>query len=285
MQSLRAAVVQLSTGYDKEVNRQAAAGACEDAAAQGAKLVVLPELWNAWVGCAADRAHAEALDGPTARFLADLAARTRTWLVAGSMLEIDPADGRYYNTCLVLDDAGRVTATYRKLHLFDVTLDGRDPRRESDVFDPGARIVTASTPWGRLGLSICYDLRFAELYRVLVQDGGTMLSVPAAFSAVTGPAHWQVLLRARAIENQCFVLAAGQCGAHPDGRRSHGHSMTIDPWGRILSQLATDPGVGVADLDFADLARVRRELPCLDHRRITPGGLAPPHAGGPSSPP
>jgi len=267
MPTLRAAVVQWCTGHDKDANRRAAEALCTDAASRGAALVLLPELWNAWIGTPDDRTHAEPVPGPSATFLAELASRTGLWIVGGSLLEADAATGRFYNTSLVFDPQGQCVATYRKLHLFDVTLDGRDPRRESDVFDAGDRIVSADTPWGRLGLSICYDLRFAELYRVLMRDGATMLAVPAAFSAVTGPDHWQVLLRARAIENQAFVLAAGQCGTHLDGRRSHGHSLIVDPWGEVVAVRAEGEGVVLAELKAARLNAVRMQLPALAHRR------------------
>jgi len=275
MSNMRAALVQMCATRDKDRNRQTVADLCRQAADGGAQLTCLPELWSYWIHKAHYHEQAEPLDGPTAEFLSDLARQTGMWLVGGSFLEVDPATRQYFNTSLLVDRDGRHVTHYRKLHLFDINLVGRHVSRESDIFTPGDRIVAAETPWGILGMTICYDLRFPELYRSLSASGANLLAIPSAFTAATGPAHWQTLLQARAIENQAFVLAANQCGTHADNRRSHGHSMILDPWGRVLCSLQEEPGVAVAELDFDEQARIRRELPCLDHRRIGTGELPP----------
>ena len=193
------------------------------------------------------------------------------WILAGSVHEADD-EGRVFNTSCLLDRQGELVARYRKIHLFDVELEGQPPIRESDLFSPGGELVTHETDLGRVGLSICYDVRFPELYRGLMSLGAEVLFVPAAFTAVTGEAHWEVLLRARAIENQCFVVAPAQWGPWgppEDGRRCYGNSMIVDPWGRVLERAPEEgDGIWVADLDMAELRRVRTVLPALGHRRL-----------------
>jgi predicted amidohydrolase len=188
--------------------------------------------------------------------------------VAGSILERTAGDGRSFNTSCVLAPDGRVAARYRKLHLFDVDLPGRVSVRESDTRTPGEDVVVAPTELGTLGLSICYDLRFPELYRRLVQAGAELLILPSAFTFVTGAAHWETLCRARAIENQCWLLAANQTGMSPHGFADYGHSMIVDPWGTVVARAGDGEGVVLAEIDRALQARVRRELPCLDHVRL-----------------
>jgi predicted amidohydrolase len=199
--------------------------------------------------------------------MADLARELRVVLCAGSLLEAVPGQARCYNTSCVFDASGAMVARYRKLHLFDVDLPGRVAVRESECRMPGDRAVVVPTPPATLGCSICYDLRFPELYRRLARDGAEVLLVPSAFTFPTGAAHWEVLCRARAIENQCYLLAANQTGTSPHGHRDYGNSMIVDPWGTVLARAADGEGIAVAELDGEHLARVRRELPALRHAR------------------
>lgn len=262
-----AACVQMRSADDKERNLDAAMAHVETAAAAGATLVVLPETFS-WRGPAAhDHVNAERVDGPTIERLATLARRHRLTLVAGSILEHPGDDASPYNTSIVLGPDGERLAVYRKMHLFDVSIPGKVEVRESARRGRGAEVVTADTPVGRLGLSVCYDLRFPELYRALARAGAEILCLPAAFTFPTGAAHWEVLLRARAIENQCFVIASAQWGSHPPGRSCYGHTMVIDPWGMPIAQASDGEGVVVADLDFDLLRRIRAEVPSLANRR------------------
>ncbi|HWD52740.1 MAG TPA: nitrilase-related carbon-nitrogen hydrolase [Acidimicrobiales bacterium] len=287
---MRVAAIQTTATSDRDLNLRAAAALVDRAADGGAELVVLPEYFSVAGGPDHLRANAETLDGPTVSWASDLARRHRIWLLAGSFPEAPPvgtaadpgAESRLRNTsCLVAPD-GSVAAAYRKIHLFDVRVAGA-AHRESDAIAPGDALclapLSARSGGGGpvvLGLSLCYDLRFPELYRALALSGATIVAVPAAFTAATGAAHWEVLLRARAIEDQVFVIAAGQVGGLPPGMPTgHGHSMILDPWGSVLIE-RTDPspGVVIADLDFELQQRVRLELPVLANRR--PGTYASP---------
>jgi predicted amidohydrolase len=209
---------------------------------------------------------AEPIPGETSELLGRLAARYGFWLVGGSYLEAVEGSERFYNTSIALSPEGEIVARYRKLHLFDVEVDGK-VYEESATVEPGAEVVVASLGRAAVGLSICYDLRFPELYRRLAHGGARLVTVPAAFTAETGKDHWEVLLRARAIENQVFVLAAAQCGSHPPANASYGNAMVVDPWGVVLARAGYREGVVVADLDFGEQERVRRTLPALQHRR------------------
>jgi len=263
-----AACVQMRSADDKETNLEAAVARVDEAAALGAKLVVLPETFS-WRGPAArDQENAEALDGPSLARLADVARRHRLTLVAGSILEQSGDGAAPYNTSVVLGPDGARLATYRKMHLFDVSIPGKVEVRESAKRGRGTDVVTADTPVGRLGLTVCYDLRFPELYRALARAGAELLCVPSAFTFPTGAAHWEVLLRARAIENQCWVLAANQHGPSGLGHADYGHSMIVDPWGTVVACASDGERVVVAEIDFGLLARVRREMPCLEHARL-----------------
>jgi deaminated glutathione amidase len=268
---LRVACVQLNTRADVAANVRAALELVEAAADLGARLVALPETWAFKGRREGMVATAEAPDGPSNRALADLAARRGIWLLAGSVYEPAPAADRVYNTSALFDPAGALRAVYRKIHLFDVT-SGAVQYRESEEVAAGEEIVTADvdTPDGtsvRLGLSICYDLRFPGLYSSLALRGVRVLCVPAAFTAYTGAAHWEVLLRARAVENGCFVIAPDQVGEHLPGRECFGHSMVVDPWGTVLARVDEGVGVCVADLELARLDEVRAQIPSLEHRR------------------
>lgn len=263
---VRAAVVQMAASGDVAANRASAERLVRRAAALGATLVVLPEKWTVMDRAARVRECAEALDGPSLTAARGWARALGVSLVAGSVPEATPGAGRVRNTSVAIDPEGAVVAVYRKIHLFDVDIAGRS-YRESDEAVAGDAVVHADLAGLRIGMSVCYDLRFPELYRSLAVAGATALAVPSAFTAATGKDHWEPLLRARAIENQCFVLAANQVGTHGDGSRSHGRSMIVDPWGVVLAQVGDGEGVAVADLALDRLAEVRRSLPALRHRR------------------
>jgi predicted amidohydrolase len=263
---LRVAVVQMTTGPDVRANVAAAASLVAQAAEAGARVVVLPEKWNVIDVESRQAAAAEALDGPSLSAVRGWARQRAVWILAGSVSERIPGAGRAFNTSLLVAPDGVDAAVYRKLHLFDVDVGGH-AYRESEGASPGHALVVADVDGRRVGLSVCYDLRFPELYRALTLGGAEVLAVPAAFTATTGAAHWETLLRARAIENQAFVVAAGQVGTHATGTASYGHSMVVDPWGEVLARVEGGPGVAVADLDFGRLREVREALPALRHRR------------------
>jgi predicted amidohydrolase len=266
MTTLRVAAIQLNSQDDPAENRRAAGALIEAAARAGARLVALPETWTYLGTPAGIAAAAEPLDGPTAAWLAETARRFGTYLHGGSFYERAEDGRRVYNTTLVFDPDGRAIARYRKIHLYDVDFAGQFRLMESDTVAPGDEVVTAAVDGLTVGLSICYDLRFPELYRLLTLAGARALLVPAAFTLHTGRDHWEVLLRARAIENQAFVIAPAQVGAHPGGH-CFGRSMIVDPWGTVLAQAPDRPGVITAELDLAAQERIRRELPALANRR------------------
>lgn len=254
----------MTSGADRDANIATAAALVRAAAGAGARLVVLPEKWP-FIHGPRTLEGAEALDGPSLSAAAGWARELGVAILAGSVIEARP-DGRAHNTSVLIDPAGAAVAVYRKIHMFDVEVGGTT-YRESAATEPGREVVVAEALGRRIGMSVCYDLRFPELYRLLADRGAEVLVVPAAFTTTTGRDHWEPLLRARAIENQAFVIAAGQHGTHDDGTASHGRSMIIDPWGVVLAQAADGEGLAVADLDFARLGEVRRRLPALRHRR------------------
>ena len=260
------AVVQMVSSDVLAENLARAGSLLGQAAAEGARLALLPEnfaLMGRDEKAKLTIMEAEG-DGPIQSWLAAQARRHGLWLVGGSIPLAAP-DGRCYAACLVFDPEGQCQARYDKVHLFDVDLAGGESYRESRTIAPGSTSVSVATPWGRLGLSICYDLRFPELYRRYA--GAELLVVPSAFTQQTGEAHWECLLRARAIENQAYVLAADQGGRHQNGRRTFGHSMIIDPWGQVLARLDQGEGIALAQIDMAFLQRCRSSLPALQHRR------------------
>ena len=270
MRRYTAAAVQMQSGSDRAANLARAEALVRDAAARGARLVVLPEVF-AWRGPAAEEAAiAEPVPGPTTARLGAVARELGVWLVAGSLHERADGERRVFNTSCLVDPRGEIVARYRKLHLFDVDLPGRVVIQESATRAPGAEVVAAATDLGTLGLSICYDLRFPELYRRLSLSGAEVLLVPSAFTFPTGAAHWEVLLRARAVENQCYLIAANQAGRSPQGVADWGDSMVVDPWGRVLARAGEGEAVVSAEIDLDYLARVRRELPALAHARLGP---------------
>lgn len=264
-----AAAVQMTSGPDKERNLAVAERLVRDAAARQATIVALPEVFN-WRGRRADQAAAaEDLAGITLNAMARLARELRLFLVAGSITERIPGQTKAYNTSVLLSPAGEILGAYRKIHLFDVELTGRVSTRESDAKVAGSEVLCVSTDIANFGLSVCYDLRFPELYRQLAGRSATVVTIPSAFTHPTGEAHWEVLVRARAIENQVFVIAPGQFGPNVHGFSDYGNSMIVDPWGRVLARASGDgEEVIVAALDFEEMERVRRELPSLQHRRL-----------------
>jgi deaminated glutathione amidase len=264
---VRVAAVQLNSTADQPANLAVADRLARAAAADGARLIVLPEKWTAIGSDEQLRAAAEPLDGPSIGWARALAVELGVDLLAGSILERLEGHERLANTSVHVDASGELRAAYRKLHMFDVEVDGRR-YRESELEEPGDEIVTSETSDGvELGLSICYDLRFPELYRILAVRGARVFTVPAAFTLATTRDHWETLLRARAIENQAFVIGANQVGAHPAGQRSGGRSMIVDPWGLVLAQAQDSDGYIVADLDLGRQEQIRSRLPALANRR------------------
>ncbi len=272
---MRVAAIQLTSQPDVTANLARVSELVGRAASAGARLVLLPENFGYFGDEAGKRAAAESLpevpdgtDGPLGTVLRALAVEHGLWLLAGGMPEVSDEPARPYNTCAVFGPDGRIVARYRKIHLFDVELGATDSYRESAATLPGSESVVFSIPGEDgfvVGLSVCYDLRFPELYRKLVDAGAELLVVPAAFTLATGKDHWTVLLRARAIESQAFVLAAAQWGKHGD-RSTYGKSSIVDPWGDVIAQAPEGEGVVVGDLDRAYLAAVRKKLPSLQHR-------------------
>jgi len=263
-----AAAVQMLATEDKAVNLQQAARWTRDAASQGARVVALPEVFN-WRGDKKnERQSAETIPGPTSEALAELARGLGIYLLGGSLLEVIPGSSKAYNASLLFDPKGNLVASYRKIHLFDVDLANGVSARESDTRASGDSVALVKTELCTMGLSVCYDLRFPELYRALVHQGVELVFVPSAFTAYTGKAHWEMLLRARAIENQVYVIAPNQFGKNPKSFETHGHSMIVDPWGKILAEASDGSGLIMAEIDLAYLAQVRAQLPALAHRKI-----------------
>lgn len=263
----RIAALQMVSGPNVPENLATAGRLVEEAVAQGAQLLVLPEYFPV-IG-AADTERVRVREpfgrGPVQDWLAQTAAKHGIWLIAGSIpLEAEAAD-KMRNSGLAFDPSGKCVARYDKIHLFGFQK-GEERYDEAAFIEAGDRPVVIETPFGRVAMSICYDLRFPELYRALAPVD--LILVPAAFTETTGRAHWEILLRARAIENQCYVLAVGQGGIHPNGRMTHGNSMIVDPWGEILDRKLKGPGVVIADLDHARIAEIRESLPALAHRRL-----------------
>ncbi len=270
-QNLKAAAIQMASGSNVNANLLTTEKLLEEAARQGATLAVLPENF-AFLGAESRDAlpYREAPgDGPLQHFLSQTARRLGLWIVGGTVPLQGGHPERWRAACMVFDAEGRQVARYDKQHLFDVTLPDSDEQyNESDTIEPGDGIAVVDTPLGRLGLAVCYDLRFPELFRAMIDQGAELFALPAAFTAVTGRAHWEVLLRARAIENLAYVIAGAQGGFHVGGRETWGHSMVIDPWGTVLAQQERGNGVAIADIDRDFLARTRRNFPTLEHRRL-----------------
>lgn len=267
---MRIALLQMNSGIDPGKNAAAIVDGMREAKAGGAEMLFTPEMSGL---LDRDRKRAAAhlsAEGDDAVLAAvrQAAAELGIWIHIGSLaLRSDTDPDRLVNRGFVIDDQGTIRARYDKIHLFDVDLDTGESWRESSVYDAGDAAVIADTPIGKLGLSVCYDLRFADLYRALSDGGATLLSIPAAFTVPTGKAHWHVLMRARAIESAAFVVAAAQVGSHEDGRETYGHSLVIDPWGVILLDMENTAGIGFAEIDTARVAEVRKRIPVIAHRR------------------
>ena len=273
---MRAGLVQLSVTDDPTANLVETVALIRAAAAGGAGFVLTPECTNL---LSSNRDHQRAAlhpqaTDPTLAALRDEARAAGIWLLIGSLgLKTDDPDGRFANRSLLIAPDGAIAATYDKIHMFDVNVSETEVYRESAAYRPGAQAVVADTPLGRVGLTVCYDVRFPHLYRRLAKAGAQIITVPAAFNHITGAAHWETLLRARAIETGCFVLAPAQTGFHPEtltggkGRNTHGHSLAIAPWGEVIADAGSEPGVTFAEIDLTAVDRARGRVPSLTHDR------------------
>lgn len=273
---MKIALLQMTSGIDPAANARTIASAIAEAAAAGAQMLFTPEMSGM---IDRDRTRAAPLlrheaDDSVLAAVRSAAAEHRIWVHLGSLAVLGADGDRLANRAFVIDDRGEIRARYDKLHLFDVDLPTGESWRESASYAPGAGAVVVQTPVGALGLSICYDLRFADLYRALSDAGATVLAIPAAFTRPTGAAHWHVLMRARAIEAGAYVVAAAQTGVHADGRATYGHSLVIDPWGEIVLDMGEEAGLGYAEIDAARVADVRARVPVLAHRRAIPPVVA-----------
>lgn len=267
-QSFRVALLQMQTGNDFAANLECVQAMAREAAQGGADFVLTPEYTLMMDGSGrVMRERALPPDGaPALGALQALARESGVWLLAGSLTLRTEGD-RIANRSFLLDREGRVVVTYDKVHMFDATLPDGKVIRESSAYCPGDRAVVAPTPWGKVGLSVCYDLRFPQLYRALARAGASFLTVPSSFQRATGKAHWHPLLQARAIENGCFVFAPAMCGEHPGNRTTYGHSLVVDPWGHVMADGGDAPGIVYADIDPEKVLKVRSMLPCLEHDR------------------
>ncbi len=279
-----AACIQFTAGPDPESNLREVCDLIRRARDKGADFIMTPEATNFIESGRRrrEKARPEA-DDPFLAGMRSVARETGVWLLIGSLV-IDPVgepdavvgEARLANRSFLVDAGGGIVARYDKIHMFDIDLPGGESYRESNAYRPGGGTVVADTPWGRLGMSVCYDVRFPHLYRMLAQAGADFLTVPSVFTVPTGNAHWHVLLRARAIENGCFVFAPAQWGEHAAGRRSYGHALIVDPWGKVLADAGEGVGIVTAHIDVSRIAEVRRTVPSLQHDRgFTPPELAP----------
>lgn len=264
------AAIQMNSTHILQENLDVAAHWIEQAAQQKAKLVVLPEVF-----CFFGKEPPDILSvketlgrGPVQEFLAQQAKAHKIWLVSGTIPLASEEAHKIYSTCLVYDDQGNVKARYDKMHLFDVVVNGKDSYQESQAVTAGNQVVVVPTPVGKLGLAVCYDLRFPELFRQMLNQGAEIFALPAAFTRYTGEAHWDVLMKSRAIENLCFMVGSNQTGLHPNQRETYGHSMIIDPWGKTLACLPSEVGVVTAEIDLNYLRKIRTEFPAISHRML-----------------
>ena len=274
----KVALLQITSSDDPVANLTMVRDMMADAKAQGAEWVLTPEVTNCLSG---SRTHQNEVlklqaDCPVLAGLRDAANEMGLWVLAGSLaVKSDSPETRFANRSFLINDKGQIAAHYDKMHMFDVQVSETETYRESSGYAPGDRAVVADTPFGKVGMSICYDLRFAYLYRALAKAGADILTVPSAFSTATGPSHWEPLLRARAIETGCFVIAPAQTGTHSSGRgptrKTYGHSMVVSPWGDVLLDAGTDTGVFVVDLDVSDVQKARSKIPALTHDRTFSG--------------
>ena len=265
------ACIQMASGPNVGANLLEAERLIGMAVDKGGRLVVLPENFAIMGKEESDKVAAREADGsgPIQEFLAQQAAKHNIWLVGGTIPMVASVDNKIRAACLLYDDTGKLAARYDKIHLFDVSvMDSDESYTESETIEAGDQAVVVDTPFGKLGLAVCYDLRFPELFRTMIDQGMECLAMPSAFTAITGKAHWEMLVRARAIENLCYVFAAGQGGYHINGRETWGHSMIVDPWGQVMNELANGSGLVCAEIDMERLNNIRRTFPCLEHRNI-----------------
>ena len=265
------ACIQMASGPAVGANLLEAERLIGMAVDKGAKLIVLPENFAIMGKEESDKVAVRESDdgGPIQDFLSQQAIKQGIWLVGGTVPMVAKANNKIRAACLLYDDQGNLAARYDKIHLFDVSLVDSDERyAESEAIESGDQAVVVETPFGKLGLAVCYDLRFPELFRTMLDQGMDIIAMPSAFTAITGKAHWSILVRARAIENLCYVLAAGQGGYHVNGRETYGHSMIVDPWGQVMNELANGSGLVCADIDLQRLNNIRRTFPALEHRNI-----------------
>lgn len=269
MTTLAAGILQTTTGIDPAANARMIGEGLAALGGEGAEMAFTPEM-SGLLDRDRTRAMASATDeagDPTLAAAREAAAKHGLWVHLGSLAVRDGADDRLANRSFLIDASGEIRARYDKMHLFDVDLAGGERYRESATYAPGGGAVVADTPWGKLGFSICYDIRFPRLYETLTEAGATIVAVPAAFTRPTGAAHWETLLRARAIEAGVFVIAAAQAGVHEDGRATHGHSLVVDPWGTVVADLGDAAARKVVTLDLGLVAETRARVPAIDHRR------------------
>lgn len=265
--SLNVACIQLNSGADMNANIARVETLVKDAADKGAQFVTLPENAFLMDEPKSERTLYAHEDHPALRACEELAKRSGIWLLAGSVAVDSKSDKKMYNRSVLFDDKGQQVSQYDKIHLFDVEVGDGQVYRESARFESGGKAAIVDTPWGKLGMTVCYDVRFPQLFRALAKAGAEIIAVPSAFTQVTGEAHWHVLLRARAIENGCFIIAPAQTGIHPGNRKTFGHSLIIDPWGKVLADGETGEKIIMAELDLSQVKRVRASLPSLTHDR------------------
>lgn len=267
----RAAAIQMTSTQDVKNNLLQAEKYIDQAAKEGAQLIVLPEMFALMGVDQMDKVKAKEKfgAGPIQDFLSRQAAKHKIWLVGGTIpIEVNEEHPKVYATCLVFDDAGKIVGRYDKIHMFDVKLVTKESYQESRAIEAGKNIVVLPTPFGKLGLAVCYDIRFPELFRAIQEKGAEMIAFPAAFTYTTGTVHWDTLVRARAIENQIYMMAAAQTGTHPGERKTYGHSMVVDPWGAVKAERGDDTGVVTAEIDIDYLQKLRETFPVLSHKRV-----------------
>ena len=267
MKKILTAAIQLNTGSDKHQNIETATKLIKKAAYKGAQLIALPEAFN-WRGSKKEiLLNSEPIPGPTSIRMAELAASLNIFLLCGSIIESNPQGSKPYNTSFLLNPNGEILSCYRKLHLFTVKIKNKVSIDEKSIYSAGDEVKTALTPFGKVGFTICYDLRFPELYRTLADQGAVIIFVPSAFTWETGKAHWEILLRARAIENQVYIIAPNQFGKDAQGNNTYGHSMIVDPWGTVMVQCPDGEKIIYGDIDLGYLKEVRKKLPSFKHKR------------------
>ena len=266
----KVAAIQMNSTANLAENLQTAKRLITQAAQQGAQLIVLPEMFPLMGAAETDKLKIkEPLeDGPIQDFLEEQARSNKVWLVSGTIPLMSPAQNRAYAACLVFNDQGEIVGRYDKMHLFDVVISDKEIYQESNTVMPGEAVTVINTPFGKLGLAVCYDIRFPELFRQMFNRGAEIFAIPAAFTVKTGQAHWELLVRARAVENFSYVIGAAQTGQHANGRSTYGHSLIVDPWGEIKAALHAGEGVIVADINLEYLHQIRKNIPIKEHQRI-----------------